>query len=134
MPRTVLRPRALSYLPLPNYPYSAGTAANGLVYTAGLVPWDESGKLVGIGDVKRQTRQVLSNLKAVLAEAGATFDDILKCNVYLADMRYFPDMNEVFRDAFPSDPPARTTIQAALAEPEMLVEIEAVAFVGRLEG
>jgi enamine deaminase RidA (YjgF/YER057c/UK114 family) len=69
-------------------------------------------------------------MRAVLAEAGATFDDILKCNVYLSDMRFFPLMNEEFRQAFPNDPPARTTVQAALAEPEMLVEIEVVAFVG----
>jgi len=132
MAKKVLRPKALSYLPLPGYPYSAGTAAGGFVYTAGLVAWDERGTLVGIGDVGRQTRQVLANLAAVLAEAGATFDDVLKCNVYLADMRHFEAMNAVFREAFPSDPPARTTVAAALAEPEMLVEIEAVAFVGRL--
>lgn len=131
MPKTVLRPKALSYLPLPGYPYSAGTMAGGLVYSAGLVAWDETGKLVGVGDVKRQTRQVLDNLRVVLAEAGASFDDVIKCNVYLSDMRYFEDMNAVFREVFATDPPARTTVQAALAEPEMLVEIEAVAFVGK---
>ncbi len=129
MPKHVLRPVQLSYLPLPEYPYSAGTTANGMIYTAGLVAWDEQGKLVGKGDVRAQTRQIFSNMRAVLAEAGATFEDILKCNVYLSDMRFFPLMNEEFRKAFPDDPPARTTVQAALAEPEMLVEIEAVAFV-----
>ncbi len=134
MPKKVLRPEALSYLPLPGYPYSAGTAAGGFVYSAGLVAWDETGTLVGIGDVGRQTRQVLANLAAVMAEAGASFADILKCNVYLSDIRHFEAMNAVFREAFPSDPPARTTVEAALAEPEMLVEIEAVAFVGRLAG
>lgn len=130
MPKHVLRPAQLSYLPLPEYPYSAGTTANGMIYTAGLVAWDEQGKLVGKGDVRAQTRQIFSNMRAVLVEAGATFDDILKCNVYLSDMRFFPLMNEEFRKAFSADPPARTTVQAALAEPEMLVEIEAVAFVG----
>jgi reactive intermediate/imine deaminase len=134
MPKKVLRPKALSYLPLPSYPYSAGTTAGGLIYTAGLVAWDETATLVGIGDVGRQTRQVLSNLKAVLAEGGATFADVLKCNVYLADIGDFEAMNQVFRETFPSDPPARTTVEAALAEPEMLVEIEAVAFVGRPAG
>jgi 2-iminobutanoate/2-iminopropanoate deaminase len=130
MPKRVLRPAKLSYLPLPDYPYSAGTTANGMIYTAGLVAWDEKNKLVGRGDVRAQTRQILANLKAVLAEAGADLTDILKCNVYLADMRHFALMNEEFRKAFPEEPPARTTIQAALAEPEMLVEIEAVAYVG----
>ena len=127
MPKQVLRPAKLSYLPLPEYPYSAGTTANGMVYTAGLVAWDENGKLVGKGDVRAQTRQIFANMRAVLSEAGASFEDVLKCNVYLSDMRFFPLMNEEFRKAFPVDPPARTTVQAALAEPEMLVEIEAVA-------
>ena len=132
MPKRVLRPKRLSYLPLPEYPYSAGTSANGMIYSAGLVAWDEHGKLVGKGDVRRQTRQIFANLKAVLAEAGGGFEDILKCNVYLSDMRYFSQMNEEFRAAFPKDPPARTTVEAALAEPDLLVEIEAVAFIGKL--
>jgi enamine deaminase RidA (YjgF/YER057c/UK114 family) len=55
--------------------------------------------------------------------------DVLKCNVYLADIRGFQAMNAVFAEFFASDPPARTTVQAALAEPEMLVEIEAIAYV-----
>ena len=131
MPKQVLRPAKLSYLPLPEYPYSAGTTANGMIYTAGLVAWDEKGRLVGRGDVGRQTRQIFANMRAVLAEAGASFDDILKCNVYLSDIRFFPLMNEEFRKAFPKNPPARTTVQAALAEPDMLVEIEAVAFAGK---
>jgi 2-iminobutanoate/2-iminopropanoate deaminase len=132
MPKHILRPAKLSYLPLPEYPYSAGTTANGMIYTAGLVAWDEKGRLVGKGDVRRQTRQIFANMRAVLAEAGASFDDILKCNVYLSDIRFFPLMNEEFRKAFPKNSPARTTVQAALAEPDMLVEIEAVAFVGKL--
>jgi reactive intermediate/imine deaminase len=131
MSKHVLRPAKLSYLPLPQYPYSAGTTANGMIYTAGLVAWDEQGRLVGKGDVRAQTRQIFINMLAVLEEAGAGFADILKCNVYLADMRFFPAMNEEFRIVFPQDPPARTTVQAALAEPEMLVEIEAIAYVDR---
>jgi reactive intermediate/imine deaminase len=129
VPRTLLRPRSLSYLPLPEYPYSPGTiAANGMIYTAGLVAWDARGKLVGEGDPGAQTRQIFANMRSVLAEAGATFDDILKCNVYLVDIGHFPLMNEEFRKAFPKDPPARTTVQAALAGPGLLVEIEAVAY------
>ncbi|MDP9139094.1 MAG: RidA family protein [Pseudomonadota bacterium] len=129
MPKTLLRPTSLSYLPLPEYPYSAGTsAANGMIYTAGLVAWDGEGKLVGAGDVGAQTRQIFANMKSVLAEAGATFDDILKCNVYLVDIAHFPLMNAEFRKAFPKDPPARTTVQTPLAGPGLLVEIEAVAY------
>lgn len=131
MPKTVLRPKELSYFPLPAYPYSAGTmAANGMIYTAGLVAFDKNARLVGVGDPVKQTRQILANIRAVLREAGATFNDVLKCNIYLSDMRYFADVSNEFRKAFPKNPPARTTVQAPLAEPEMLVEIEAVAYVG----
>ena len=129
MPRNLLRPQSLSYLPLPEYPYSAGTtAASGMIYTAGLVAWDAAGKLVGEGDVGAQTRQIFANMRSVLAEAGATFDDVLKCNVYLVDIGHFPLMNAEFRRTFPKDPPARTTVQTPLAGPGLLVEIEAVAY------
>jgi enamine deaminase RidA (YjgF/YER057c/UK114 family) len=57
--------------------------------------------------------------------------DVLKCNVYLADIQDFQIMNEEFAKAFPTHPPARTTVQAALAEKEMLVEIEAIAYLGK---
>jgi len=130
MPKTVLKPKSLSFFPKPKYPYSAGTKGGPLIYTAGQVAFDENGELVGIGDVRAQTAQVLKNVVAVLAEGGATPDDVLKCNVYLADMRYFQVMNDEFAKVFPREPPARTTVEAALAEPEMLVEIEAIAWVG----
>jgi reactive intermediate/imine deaminase len=128
--RRVLRPANLSFLPKPEYPYSPGSTGGGFVYTSGQVAWDENGELVGRGDAAAQTRQVLSNVESVLRAAGATLDDVLKCNVYLADIRYFQAMNDVFATFFPADPPARTTVQAPLAEPEMLVEIEAIAWIG----
>jgi len=130
MPKKVLRPKNLSFQPRPTYPYSPGASAAGWIFTAGQVAWNDKGKLVGRGDVRVQTRQVLGNIKSILKKGGASLSDVLKCNVYLADMRYFQDMNKEFAKAFPNEPPARTTVQAALAEPEMLVEIEAIAYVG----
>lgn len=130
MPKQLLRPANLSFQPRPTYPYSPGATAAGWIFTAGQVAWNAHGQLVGLGDARAQTRQVLSNVLSILREAGATAADVLKCNVYLADIRHFQAMNEVFAETFPTDPPARTTVQAALAEPEMLVEIEAIAFVG----
>jgi reactive intermediate/imine deaminase len=129
MPKQVLRPPNLSFQPRPAYPYSPGTRGGRLVYTAGQVAWNERAELVGIGDPRAQTRQVLANVESILREGGATMSDVLKCNVYLADIRYFEVMNEVFAEVFAEEPPARTTVQAALAEPEMLVEIEAIAYV-----
>ena len=130
MTKRVLRPPNLTFLPKPEYPYSPGASGGGLVYTSGQVAWDDHGELVGLGDPAAQTRQVLSNVESVLRAGGATMDDVMKCNVYLADIRYFQAMNDVFASFFPVDPPARTTVQAPLAEPEMLVEIEAVAWIG----
>jgi 2-iminobutanoate/2-iminopropanoate deaminase len=131
MPKRVLRPPNLSFQPRPTYPYSPGTQGGGYVYTAGQVAWNDKGEIVGVGDVRAQTRQVLSNIRSILQEAGASMTDVLKCNVYLANIRDFQAMNEEFAKAFPTDPPARTTVQAALAEKEMLVEIEAIAYLGK---
>ena len=129
MPKDVLCPSNLSFLPKPEYPYSPGTRGGRMVYTSGQVAWDENSNLVGVGDPGTQTAQVLRNVQSVLAEGGATMADVLKCNVYLPDLRHFQAMNEEFAKAFPENPPARTTVQAVLAEPEMLVEIEAIAYV-----
>ena len=130
MPKQVLRPPSLLFQPRPTYPYSPGAKGGGLVFTAGQVAWDETGEIVGIGDVRKQTVQTLKNVVAVLEHGGATTADVMKCTVYLADMRHFQIMNEEFARVFAKEPPARTTVEARLAEPEMLVEIEAIAWVG----
>ena len=131
MPKKVLRPKNLEFQPRPTYPYSPGASGNGLVFTAGQVAWDEAGRLVGVGDVRAQAVQTLKNVLSVLAAGGAQPRDVLKCNVYLKDIKDFAVMNEEFAKVFPVDPPARTTVQAHLAEPEMLIEIEAVAAIGK---
>ena len=130
MPKTVLRPKNLEFQPRPSYPYSPGAKGGNTIFTAGQVAWDARGEVTGLGDVRAQTVQTLNNVKSVLAEGGADLDDVVKCNVYLKDMGDFQVMNEVFASFFPDQPPARTTVQAALADPEMLVEIEAIAFIG----
>jgi reactive intermediate/imine deaminase len=94
------------------------------------VALDKEGNLVGQGDVGAQTRQVLENVKAVLEEGGATLNDVMKATVFLADIKDFAAMNEVYADFFGDAKPARSTVQAALAKPEFLVEIEAIAIVG----
>ncbi len=130
MPKTVLRPKTLEFQPRPAYPYSPGAKGGNYVFTAGQVAWDARAEVVGPGDVQAQTVQTLNNVKSVLAEGGATLDDVLKCTVYLKDISDFQAMNEVFASFFPNDSPARTTVQALLADPEMLVEIEAIAYIG----
>lgn len=129
MPRKILTPEQLDFQPRPTYPYSPGTRGGDMVYTAGQVAWGGDGNIVGIGDIEVQTRQTLSNVRAVLNEGGADWDDVLKCNVYLKDMNDFQKMNDVFSEIFPENPPARTTVQTPMAEDSMLVEIEAVAYI-----
>jgi len=130
MPRKILKPAQLNFQPRPTYPYSPGTRGGNLVYTAGQVAWGSDGNIVGVGDIEEQTRQTLSNVEAVLIEGGAGWDDVLKCNVYLKNMNDFQKMNQVFAEIFPDNPPARTTVQTPMAEDTMLIEIEAIAYIG----
>ena len=130
MPRSVLKPASLDFQPRPTYPYSPGAKGGDMIFTAGQVAWDATGEVTAIGDVRGQTIQTLANVQAVLEEGGATWDDVVKCNVYLKDMADFQIMNEEFAKVFPNDPPARTTVQTPLAEDTMLVEIEAIAYIG----
>ncbi|MCP1675750.1 reactive intermediate/imine deaminase [Natronocella acetinitrilica] len=130
MPKQQLVPEVLQFQPRPSYPYSPGAKAGGFVFTAGQVAWGPDGNVVCKGDVRGQTVQTLKNVLAVLQEGGAGPDDVVKCTVYLTDIRDFDVMNAEFEKVFPNKPPARTTVQAKLAEQEMLVEIEAIAYVG----
>ena len=130
MPKKVLRPKSLEFQPRPTFPYSPGARGGNVVFTAGQVAWDKTGNLIGINDVRAQTVQTLANVEAVLKEGGAELSDVVKCNVYLKDMKDFQIMNEEFAKLFSDNPPARTTVQTPMAEPEMLVEIEAIAYVG----
>ena len=129
MPKIILKLKNLQFQPRPTYPYSPGTKAGNMVYTAGQVAWDNTGKLVGVNDIRVQTIQTLSNVVSVLKEGGADINDIVKCNVYLKNMDDFQIMNEEFAKLFSSNPPARTTVKTPMAEPEMLVEIEAIAYI-----
>ena len=100
-----------------------------MIFTAGQVAWNEKGEVTGQDDVRLQTQQTLKNVISVLEEGGATIEDVLKCNVYLRYIQHFQIMNEEFARVFHANPPARTTVEAKLAEPTMLVEIEAIAYI-----
>ena len=129
MPKTTLRSATLSFQPRPAYPYSPGAKGGQMIFTAGQVAWNEKGEVTGQGDVRLQTQQTLKNVISVLEEGGATIEDVLKCNVYLRYIQHFQIMNEEFARVFHDNPPARTTVEAKLAEPTMLVEIEAIAYI-----
>jgi 2-iminobutanoate/2-iminopropanoate deaminase len=108
-------------------PYSQAIAANGFLFTAGQIALDPAtGQVVG-ADVVAQTERVFANLAAILAAGGASFADVVKTTVFLADMSDFPRMNEVYARAFGDSRPARSTVQAAGLPRGVLVEIEAIA-------
>ena len=112
--------------------YSPGWEVSGgrAVFVAGQIPWDENGNTVCKGDVAGQTRQVFTNIGAVLAEAGGTLDDVVKITVFAADIRYRDEINRVRTETFSEPYPASTQVAvASLVDPEWLVEIEAVAFI-----
>ena len=81
------------------------------------------------GGIREQTRQVLENVKAILEAAGCGLKDVVKAVIFLKDIRDFDAMNEVFKSYFP-EPPARSTLEAKLASPDILVEIEVIAYTG----
>jgi len=117
-------------LPRPAGPYSPGVIAGDFVYVSGQGPTDPAtGKLVQ-DSVQAETRQVLKNVQAILEAAGTSLANVVKCNVYLADRHDFAAMNEVYREFFPTDPPARTTVQAH-PPIEIRVEIDCVAYIPR---
>jgi 2-iminobutanoate/2-iminopropanoate deaminase len=108
-------------------PFSAGIVDNGRVYSSGQVAQDPTtGKLIQ-GGVAAQTAQVIENIEAVLAAAGKTLGDVVKVNVYLADMRHFAEMNTVYAECFRAPYPARTTVAVAGLPLGAAVEIEVVA-------
>ena len=110
---------------VPKAPYSPVVVSGDLVYTAGQVGFDEQGELVP-GGIEAQTRRALENLTACLRAGGCELSDVLKVNVYLADLATFEGFNGVYREFFQEPYPARTTVGAALPG-TILVEIEAVA-------
>jgi len=108
-------------------PYSQAIRAGSLLFVSGQIPLDPAtGKMVE-GDLAAQTHRVFQNLGAILQAAGATFDDVVRTTVYLADMNDFPAMNEIYGTYFSSPAPARATVQAARLPRDARVEIDLIA-------
>ena len=111
-------------------PYSQAIRAGQFLFVSGQVPIDPStGNLVD-GDIPDQTRRALQNIGAILSAAGASFQQVVRTTVYLADLSDFAAMNEVYATFFTSPQPARSTIQAARLPRDARVEIDVIAFLG----
>ncbi|MBI3189368.1 MAG: RidA family protein [Ignavibacteriales bacterium] len=114
--------------PAPIGPYSQGVKVSGtFVFTAGQIPLNpKTGTVVGV-HIATQTQQALENLKAILEQAGASLESVVKTTVFLKDMNEFADMNKVYGDFFKSNPPARTTVEVSRLPKDVRIEIEAIA-------
>ena len=108
-------------------PYSQGIIANGFLFTAGQIPIDPATGETIEGDIVAQTERVMKNLEAILAEAGASWKDVVKTTVYMLDLSEFPRMNEVYGRAFGDARPARSTVQVSALPRAVMVEIDLVA-------
>ncbi len=108
-------------------PYSVAVEAAGLVFISGQVALDPATGNRAPDDVVAQSKQIMKNLEAILADVGLGFADVVKTTIFLADMADFPKVNEVYGAAFTDRPPARSTVEVAALPGGFLVEIETIA-------
>lgn len=110
-------------------PYAQGVNVGNLLFISGQLPINpKTGELL-TGDIQAQTKQVIENLKAIIEEAGATLEDVVKTTVFLKDMNEFSLVNEVYGEYFKENPPARVCVEIARLPKDAQVEIEAVVLV-----
>ncbi|WP_257351295.1 RidA family protein [Pseudalkalibacillus decolorationis] len=109
-------------------PYSQGVVVNNMFYSSGQIALTPEGSLAG-EDVETQTHQVFANVKAVLEEAGASLDTVVKTTVFLKNMENFPQVNEIYASYFGDHKPARSCVEVSRLPKDVLVEIEVLAIV-----
>ena len=103
-------------------------ASGRLVFISGMLAKGADGKLIGVGDIAAQTKQVCENLKAAVEQAGGTLDDICRVDVYVRNMEHFDEIHKVRREYFSSPPPASTMVEITkMTTPDALIEINAIA-------
>ncbi|MFN2394831.1 MAG: RidA family protein [Bacteroidales bacterium] len=113
--------------PAPLGPYNQAIMAGNTLYVSGQVPINPANGEQVKGDIKEQTRMVMENLKAILQEAGLEFSNVVKCSIFISDMKNFPNINEVYGSYFGDDAPARETVQVAGLPLGADVEISCIA-------
>ena len=113
--------------PAPRGPYSQAVQAGNLLFTAGQLPLDPKTGQIVEGGIEAQTQQVLENLKAILHAADLDFSHAVKVNVYMDDIANRSAINHIYANYFPTDPPARTSIEVSALPMDSLVEMELIA-------
>ena len=109
--------------------YSQGIRTKNLVFTSGQIPINPKTSKLIIGNFKEEVHQVLTNLEGVLIGGGSSLQFVVKLTVFLIDLSYFAQVNEVFNSFFPKDPPARSAVQVSALPMNARIEIEAIGYV-----
>lgn len=109
-------------------PYNQGIVAGGFLFTAGQLPVNPLTGQVPV-TIEEQTIQVLNNLRAIIEAAGSSMEKVVKCTVYIVDFNDFAVMNGIYSTYFPTNPPARATVEVSKLAKNALVEIDAIAMV-----
>lgn len=132
MPREVIQaPWALGER---KRPFSPATRAGDFVFVSGHGGFEDPSTGEPLEGIEAQTRQCIENIKKVLDAAGASLDDVVKVNIYLANADDFPKMNEVYQESFPKDWPARTTVVTRFTIPSMIVVMDFTAYCPAAKG
>lgn len=108
-------------------PYSQAVIANGLLFTSGQIAINPKTNQIEATAIEEQTKQVMENLKALLAASNASFDKVVKTTIFLKDMNYFGTVNEIYGSYFANHKPARSTVEVARLPKDVLIEIELIA-------
>ncbi|MEX0804974.1 MAG: RidA family protein [Candidatus Binatia bacterium] len=113
--------------PAPGGHYSQAISSDGHIYVSGSGPFDPTTHEITGDTIESQTQQTLKNIESILKAAGASLKDVVKVTVYLRDMRQFDTMDKAYKTFFPEDPPARTTVEVGLHNPQRLIAVDAEA-------
>jgi len=111
-------------------PYSQAVEAGGFIFVSGQIPINPKTGNVLSGDIKLQTKQIMDNAMAILVAAGSGMSSVVKTSVYLKNMSDFASVNEVYGSYFPTDPPARVTVEVSRLPKDVGLEIDFIAWKG----
>mgnify|MGYP001028576805 CR=1 FL=1 len=111
---------------------SPGVLVEGTLYISGQIARNQDGRIVDVGDMAAQARQVFSNIERVLSEVGSSFEDVVKITCYISDMRYYADYSKVRSEIFPNaDIASATVVSPGFVDPDAIIEIETIAVLNR---
>ena len=110
-------------------PYSQAVLVNGMLFTSGVIPIDPETNTLVQGDVEAQARQAIGSLKNLIEASGSSMEKVVKTTVFIKDMNDFGKINDIYKEFFTSDFPARSCVEVARLPKDVLIEIEAIAVV-----